>query len=167
MINKRIQLTLFAEENESVIIEVIRKKFNPEQYAIIKCHVTLCREDELEQIDKIISGLKKLQHNSIAIDFGKAIRFSNGKGVLLSAVGENSQYHSLREIILQTVIQNIRKAEPHITLMHPKNSSCTNHIYEEINKVQFPDKLHFKKISLIEQEIGKKWNIVKEFELLP
>ena len=42
---RRIQLTLFIEENEAETIEQIRKEFNPEQYELIKAHVTLCRED--------------------------------------------------------------------------------------------------------------------------
>jgi hypothetical protein len=32
--------------------------------------------------------------------------------------------------------------------------------------IKLPGKLQFKKGSLIEQVIGKKWNILKEFELL-
>ncbi|MEO8769896.1 MAG: 2'-5' RNA ligase family protein [Ferruginibacter sp.] len=166
MIKKRIQLTLFADVNESAAIEDIRKQFNPEQYALIKCHVTLCKEDELEHIEKIIEGLKKLKHNSIVIDFGEATRFSNGKGVLLPAIGDNKDFHSLRAIILQPVIQNIKNASPHITLMHPRNSSCTNELYEEIEKIQLPNKLQFKKISLIEQNLGGKWNTLQEFGLL-
>jgi hypothetical protein len=47
MSKKRIQLTLFVGEPESVAIEHIRKMFNPLQYALIKAHVTLCRADEL------------------------------------------------------------------------------------------------------------------------
>ncbi|MEO7523885.1 MAG: 2'-5' RNA ligase family protein [Ferruginibacter sp.] len=161
----RTQLTLFVEENKSEAIERIREKFNPEQYALIKSHVTICREHELEQIEKIISGLIKLRHSPITINFGKVIRFSNGAGVLLPAAGDNKEYHSLRQIILQPVIQNIQEASPHITLMHPGNSFCTNNLYQELENIRFPVRLQFRKISLIEQEAGKKWQIVREFEL--
>jgi len=40
MSTKRIQLTLFIDENESGMIEHIRKEFNHAQYALIKGHVT-------------------------------------------------------------------------------------------------------------------------------
>lgn len=60
MNTKRIQLTLFIDEDESAPIEKIRKEFNPGQYALIKSHVILCREDELEQIENVLLNLERL-----------------------------------------------------------------------------------------------------------
>lgn len=84
---KRIQLTLFIDETESKEIEQIRQEFNPEQYQLIKSHITLCREDEIEQIEKVILNLKRLKFNCLTIAFGKVVRFSNEKGVLIPAIG--------------------------------------------------------------------------------
>ncbi len=84
----------------------------------------------------------------------------------MPATGSNREFHALREAILQLVTKIIRKPEPHITLMHPRNSTCTDILFEQIKKCELPDKLQFTKISLIEQEMGKGWNIIKEFELL-
>ena len=43
----RRQLTLFVEPPENLIIEEIRRRYNPIQFELINCHVTLCREDEI------------------------------------------------------------------------------------------------------------------------
>jgi 2'-5' RNA ligase len=165
MSDKRIQLTLFADPNQAESIESIRKKFNPIQFELIQCHVTLCREDELQNLENVLKNFIKTIHQPVVINFGQVIRFAEGKGVLLPAVGENMGFHELRKSILPPSIL-INKADPHITLMHPRNSTCTDNIFEQIKMIKLPGKLQFKKGSLIEQVIGKKWNILKEFELL-
>jgi 2'-5' RNA ligase len=163
MSNRRIQLTLFVSENESGIIERLREEFNPEQYALIKSHVTLCREDELETIEKITQQLTVLNHGLITIDFRKATRFSEGKGVLLPSRGDNKSFQELRATILAGLTGKRRMHEPHITLMHPRNSTCTDEIFEQIEKFILPGRLTFRKISLIEQADGNKWEVLREF----
>jgi 2'-5' RNA ligase len=162
---KLIQLTLFIDEAQSAIIEKIRMQFNPVQYGLIKAHVTLCREDELEQMDKILLNLTMLDFNSITINFGKPVTFSDGKGLLLPAIGNNENFHQLRATVLQGVIKTPRQHQPHITLLHPRNATCTDAIFEQIAQVKFPDKINFTKISLIEQEMENKWQVLKELEL--
>jgi 2'-5' RNA ligase len=159
---KRIQLTLFVDEAEAVKIEKIRVQFNPLQYELIKSHVTLCREDELEKIEKIIQRLTALQHHYIKIHFDAPIRFAHSKGVLLPANDNKEDFQQLRKIILQG---NPRKHAPHITLIHPRNATCTDIIYEEITKMILPTEIVFRNVSLIEQENGGKWNVLQEFEL--
>ena len=56
----RKQLTLFLE-NSNEIIEDLRAKYNHEQFNLISAHITLCREDEIEQIEKIIDRMKSIQ----------------------------------------------------------------------------------------------------------
>ena len=165
MSQKRIQLTLFIDENALGQIEKIRQEFNPEQYALIKAHVTLCREDELTQIEDVILNLTKCEMNSISINFGDVTRFSDGKGVLIPAIGKNEQFQNLRKTILKGIIEEPRNHEPHITLMHPRNSTCTDSIFNKIKKMELPTKIAFTKISFIEQEDVKKWVILREFEL--
>ncbi|CAN5601222.1 hypothetical protein BH10BAC2_BH10BAC2_32610 [soil metagenome] len=162
---KRIQLTLFIEGAKAVEIEKIRKAFNAEQYALIKSHVTLCREDELEQIEKVIQNLEQLNAACITIYFGNVVRFSNGKGVLIPAVGNNKSFQQLRANVLSGVTESSRIHEPHITLMHPRNSTCTDIIFETIAVCDFPASITFSSIALIEQEQGMPWNIVQQFEL--
>ncbi len=161
----RRQLTLFVNPTDAQEIEVVRKRFNPIQQALIACHVTLCREDELENLYAIIANLKKLEAPAISISFGPVTRFEQGKGVMLPAYGENESFHQLRSKILTGVVETIRKPEPHITLMHPRNASCTDEIFANIQKQNFPSKIAFTQISLIEQIDGGKWSVLQEFPI--
>lgn len=162
---KRIQLTLFVEKNQSKVIEQIRKEYNPKQFDLINSHVTLCREDEIGEVDKVLEILSSLNHKCIIVNFDKAIRFSNGNGILMPSAGTNEQFQELRKSILQGLERTFRKHEPHITLMHPRNSTCTDRIFEQVSQIRLPHQVDFKKISLIEQEGGSKWNIIKELRL--
>jgi 2'-5' RNA ligase superfamily len=161
----RTQLTLFINEKDAKIIEEIRQKFNPIQYALIQSHVTLCREDELENMAQILHNLSHLKHNPITINFGNIIHFSDKKGVLMPAVGNLESFENLRKYILKGITENPRLQEPHITLMHPRNAICTDEIFAAIQKYDLPNALEFSKISLIEQKIGGKWVVLMEFEL--
>ena len=125
----------------------------------------MCREDELDPIEQVMQNLEKLNHTYISINFGPVIKFSDDKGVLIPATGENEEFHQLRKLILEGVIENPRNHEPHITLLHPRNSTCTESIFQQIAKIKLPDKIAFKKISLIAQEGESKWNILEEYTL--
>ena len=161
----RRQLTLFVERQNAGIIEKIRQQYNPIQYSLIDSHVTLCREDEIENIEQIIANLKCLKKMEIIIKFKKATRFENGKGVFLPAELENREFDDLRKQILYGIDDNPKRQEPHITLMHPRNSTCTDKIFNEIKKMNLPTKLDFKTISLIEQFNGGKWNVLQDFRI--
>jgi 2'-5' RNA ligase len=158
----RRQLTLFiSPQNEN--IERIRETFNPLQFNLIAAHVTLCREDEIEDMEKVVSNINTIQLNAaLQIDFSAAVRFEEGKGVMIPASGENRAFNNLRKSILNFGIAP-RNHKPHITLMHPRNATCTDTIFEEIQKIKLPTTLYFDKIFLIEQKLGGKWEILKEF----
>ncbi|MDX2190966.1 MAG: 2'-5' RNA ligase family protein [Bacteroidota bacterium] len=161
----RRQLTLFVEQEDAVIIEKVRAKFNPRQSELIKCHVTLCREDEIEDIETVLTNILNLTQTEIVIKFGKAIRFDNGKGVLIPSKPNNNDFQELRRQILNGLFDNPRLQEAHITLMHPRNSTCTDDIYEEICNLNFPTELIFRKIALIEQMNGGQWETLQTFQL--
>ncbi|TGD59800.1 2'-5' RNA ligase family protein [Flavobacterium humi] len=161
--NTRRQLTLFLDKKYTSEIEKIRKKYNPEQFRIIPSHVTLCREDEIENMPRVLENLKALALKAITVNLGEIVRFSNDKGVLIAAGENNSEYHHLREKILENTGATKRLAAPHITLMHPRNSSCTTEIFEEILKTDVPKAIVFEKISIIEQIGNGKWNVVGEY----
>lgn len=163
--NIRRQLTLFVHPNDAQIIEQVRQEFNPRQFALIKSHVTLCSENEIENLEQVLSNILSLSQKEIVIQFGKATRFDNGKGLLLPAILDNIEFHELRKHVLFGLNDNPRKHEPHITLMHPRNSTCTDIIFHHIEQLSFPKQLSFRKICLIEQENGGIWNILQEFEL--
>jgi hypothetical protein len=161
----RRQLTLFLQQNSSEIVEKIRQKFNPKQFELIKAHVTLCREDEIQNLDQILINLASLKEKQITIRFEKLARFDNGKGAYLES-DDTQQYDKLRQQILKTIIDVPKKQILHITLMHPRNSACNDKIFEEISNEKFPLYFTFNKISLIEQENGGKWKLLKNFSLI-
>ncbi len=163
MQQKRIQLTLFVDEQASVTMERVRREFNPAQSALIKSHVTLCREDELTPLENVILNLQQRHFAAITIDFGSVIRFADGKGVLLPAIGNQDAFAALRTSILQGIVEKPRLQEPHITLMRPRNSTCTDDIFYQIQQHILPQQLTFRSICLIEQEPGKRWTVVAEF----
>ena len=160
----RRQLTLFVDEYDAGIIEQIRMEYNPVQYGLIKSHVTLCREEELEQADKILEQLPQLDHGPVMINFGPIERFSGGKGLWLPGTGDNEQFHSLRKHILQGE-DDVKRTVPHITLIHPRNADCTDTIFETIKKTDLPQQLLFNNISLVEQENEVGWKTISVFKL--
>jgi 2'-5' RNA ligase len=161
----RRQLTLFVNPRDAETIERVRQKYNPIQFDLIKAHVTLCREDEIHNMEQVMTNLSRLTQTEIVIDFGKIERFDKGKGLLLPATKDNSDFQALRKNILLGLSENPRIHEPHITLMHPRNSTCTDDIFEQVEKLSLPTKLEFKRISLIEQSNGGQWRVLQEISV--
>lgn len=161
--NKRRQLTLFVSKNEVNVIEQIRKKYNPIQYNLIAAHITLCREDELEKWEFIEQNLAKLRQLPIVIHFDKIERFAEGKGLFIPAKAQQEAFEQLRKIILKGVIEQPRKHHAHLTLMHPRNSTCTDTTFNKIKIVALPKYLVFDTITLIEQENGGVWQKLKTY----
>lgn len=163
--NIRRQLTLFVNEADAVTIEAIRSRYNPAQQKLIGAHVTLCREDELENLDTELHHLENLDQNTITVFFDKPIRFENGTGVLIPAAANNEAFQQLRKKVLAGLVENPREHQPHITLMHPRNATCTDAIFEAIKKECLPKQLVFTTIALIEQTDGGPWKILSTFVL--
>jgi 2'-5' RNA ligase len=159
----RRQLTLFISERNKTI-EKIRAEFNSIQYNLISAHVTLCREDEIEPVENVIENIKSIARDKpIRIKFDPPERFENGKGVFIPAKRENPEFYELRKTVLKGLNEFPRAHFPHITLMHPRNSTCTDIIFERIKKYKLPTELIFDKISLIEQNSGGQWIIIEQF----
>jgi hypothetical protein len=161
----RRQLTLFVDRKDALNIEGIRRRFNPTQQKLIDSHVTLCRENEIEDINALLDNLQELDTPKIVINFGHVIRFENGQGVILPALGDNEQFHLLRSKVLNGLGVTVRRPEPHITLMHPRNSTCTDETFSVIQQINLPARLTFDTISLIEQVNGGQWQILKSYKL--
>lgn len=163
--NVRRQLTLFLENHYSKDVEEIRKKYNSVQFHLIRSHVTLCREDELKNLAQIKNNLKSLNLGFITINFDKISRFSDGDGVTISASENNLQYHQLRQMVLKGSNIEVKYPKPHITLMHPRNSTCTNEIFNSITKFNIPKSILFREVSLIEQIDTNEWKIIETFKI--
>lgn len=149
------------------MIERIRKEFNPVQYNLISSHVTLCREDEITSIGSVLENIKALRlDRPLLVNLSTVERFENGKGVWLPASADNHQFQQLRREILKGVIDNPRIHQPHLTLMHPGNSTCTDDIFQRIKQCKLPAELSFDAISLIEQKNGERWTILDEYNIV-
>jgi len=159
----RRQVTLFIG-NQAKVIEHIRAEFNPLQFHLIPAHVTLCRENEIEPLEKLIANLRSIKWSKpLKIEFDQIERFANGKGVLMPAKSHNPEFDKLREGVLKELNYPPGKHQAHITLMHPRNSTCTDHIFEHLMQFKLPTELYFHKISLIGQRNDSKWFIIEQF----
>ena len=92
----RRQLTLFVNPNDAINIEKIRRMYNPVQFDLVKAHVTLCREDEIIDQDRVLANLYNISKKSFTVNFGKVVRFEEGKGVLFPALKDNVEFYGLR-----------------------------------------------------------------------
>ena len=158
-------MTLFISDQNGMI-EKIRAAFNPEQFNLIPAHITLCREDEIEPLEKVLKNLGSIiLPGPLRIEFGPVERFEDGKGVLLPGLIGNPGFDDLRKAVLTGIIDIPRNHRPHITLMHPRNSCCTDEIFRQIRVVALPIVLNFDTVSLIEQEQWGPWKVVEHFPI--
>lgn len=161
----RRQLSLFLPLTEGRQIDNLRKALNPVQYALIPAHVTLAREDEITELDnvKLISILEEAKNVSISFD---PIRtFSEGKGLMIPGSKQNRAFHQLRKHLLGKEGEGVRRHRPHITIMHPRNSSCNEEIFNDVRKLALPTQISFEQVYLIEQINGGKWKVIEQFRL--
>ena len=163
---QRRQLTLFASPNDTKVIEAVRQKYNPIQFGLIRSHVTLCREEEIEDLANIVGILQQLRFPKLGIYFGPVTTFSDGQGVWLPDNGKNETFHELRSRILGEKEIDTHRVQPHLTLMHPLNSTCNPTLFQEISSYPLPTELTFAEVSLIEQTGGQAWKILQSFPLV-
>lgn len=162
----RHQLTLFIEDYQQTI-ESFRADYNPRQHALIAAHITLCREDELEQLDTVLGNLRKIEwQQPLSVMLGPIERFADGKGLMLPGHGSNEAFHQLRARVLQGIIDEPRNHQPHLTLIHPRNGTCTDAVFAIAGKQNWPTQLKFTNVFLINQHQGDPWLFKERFSLL-
>lgn len=166
-VTTRMQLTLFVPAAAAREIERARAEFNPVQHGLIACHVTLCREDELTDLARICQTLDTQALPAISIDFGPATRFADGAGVLLPAVGGLAAFVALRRAVLRDVVIAPRPHAPHLTVMHPRNATCTDAAFAAIAARLRPSRVTFDVLSLIEQRGDGPWRTLATWPLGP
>lgn len=160
----RQQLTLFINE-ERELFESVRARYNPVQQVLIAAHITLCREDELLVLPKVLENIRNIRlPQPVTITLGSPERFAEGRGLLLPGAGSNTGFYELRQQVLKGIIVNPRNQHPHVTLIHPRNGTCTTGIFAELRQYRFPDRLRFHRISLIGQQGEGPWQIQDEFD---
>ena len=111
-------------------------------------------------------NLMNLTFSFITINFGNVARFFPGKGVLMPGVGENLAFYNLKESVLNGNVEKNEKFAPHITLMHPRNSICSDMEFAQIQKFVLRNAIQFRKVSLMVREAIGKWQVIREFEIV-
>lgn len=154
----RRQATLFLRGRFP--IDDIRARFNPEQSRLIAGHVTLCREDEVHDWDSLAAKLRSTPPDPVTLGFGSPVR--EGNMLFLPSSGSVAEFDDLRAYLLDPPV---RKHEPHITLIHPRNGKCTDEVLELATSLVKPFSHTFGEISFIEQAEGKVWKIIESFAL--
>ncbi len=157
MAETRRQATLFLKENR--VVDKIRRKFNPAQARIIGAHVTLCREDEVSDWEKIAGIIKDEKPKAVTLNFGMPRR--EGDYVWLPCE-DASKFDRLRSELLGSTA---RKHLPHLTLIHSRNGFCTDEIFAEITAESVPFSHAFDEVNIIEQTNGGVWNVLETFGL--
>lgn len=154
----RRQATLFLDD--AAKIEAVRNKFNPKQAELIAAHVTLCREDEVTDWNRLAARFND-DTPMVSLEFGTPVRDSDL--VFIPGIDLNGSFRSLRKYLLET--EQVRDHKPHITLIHPRNGKCSDEIWDEIRSNITPFTYTFRKVSFILQQDGGAWETLHEFAL--
>jgi hypothetical protein len=157
----RRQATLYVPPPSDISIESLRTRFNPAQSALIRAHVTLCREDEVCDWDRFADRLRGLAAFDVSLHFDTPIR--NGNLVYLPTKGSTDSFVALRSSLLSTLGTAPRRHDPHITLIHPRNGTCSKSEFDEISSQCEPFTVNFCRVTLIEQVDGGPWRDLASF----
>jgi 2'-5' RNA ligase len=136
-------------------IVALRFRYNRAQAELIPPHVTLCREDEVDDWSALQIRIREILPVHVTLGFGGPVRKENL--VYLPAITGTRQFDELRSKLLSANGREPRKHSPHITIIHPRNGICTDEIFEEIALRIRPFAAAFRAISLIEQSDGGPW----------
>jgi hypothetical protein len=152
MVNRR-QASLYLTNVPH--IESLRRRFDPTQARLIPTHVTLCREDEVKDWDAFRARLQSLCPFEISLEFGDPVREDNF--VFLPVREGFNDFHAFRRALLT---DEPRIHIPHVTIIHPRNGTCTDQIFTEISESIPPLQFTFREVMLVEQEDGDVWKLI-------
>ncbi len=146
----RRQASLYLTEVPNV--EAMRWRFNSLQAQLIPAHVTLCREDEVDDWDLMRERIRAIKDFELTLNFGEPAREENF--VYLPIVDGMDRFHDLRQLLLDGVP---RRSMPHLTIIHPRNGTCDVETFQEIRSKITPFQHTFREIQLIQQHAGEAW----------
>jgi 2'-5' RNA ligase len=149
----RRQASLFLPDQFQ--IESVRFRHNPAQARLIPAHVTLCREDEVADWDAFRARLASLCPFEITLGFGVPVR-ENDFVYLPVCEGQDS----FQEFRCAILAKDARKQTPHVTIIHPRNGSCTDQIFADISATISSFQYTFREVMLIEQEDDGVWSLI-------
>lgn len=163
MQNIRRQLTLFVPSKSASRLEAARQLLDPIQFKLIRVHVTLCREDEIEDMNDKQLQARASTAAAIRLEFGRPERFS-GHGVQLRCVAGQARFHELRCQLLGS--PSTRPQQAHITLAHPRNPQAPGNTLENMAAVEGCFSISFAMASIIRQMGDGPWVVEQSFERL-
>jgi 2'-5' RNA ligase len=144
-------------------IEAVRAILDPVQRALIAAHVTLCREEELDEVAQatLHDRLANLRYEPITLRFGRPERFFD-HGILLECIDGQDEFRMLRDDLLGS--KTIRTQRPHITLAHPRNAKALGNSMVNASKMRDDISITFRTIQLIEQQSNQPWQLLSSFD---
>ncbi len=162
----RRQLSLFVPEVSAALIEVIRQHVDPVQSRLIRAHVTLARDEEVEPLspDLVAERLRQACISPLTLRFGAPKSFE-GHGVLLPCTGGAPDFHRLRAHVLGS--SSVAEPTAHLTLAHPRNPHAPGNVAASHAALAAPRSITFPTICWIEQEGGEPWVVRRLFRLWP
>lgn len=158
----RKQLSMYVPADAAREIEAVRRVVDPIQSGLIPAHVTLCMEDELEDLASVRARLRGAPFEPLTLRFGGPVVFS-GHGLLLECVEGEGRFRALREYLLGS--GRVREQKPHITLAHPRNPRAAGNSSGNASKLPEVVEVTFPNVHLVEQERGKPWRLLETYEL--
>jgi hypothetical protein len=158
----RRQLSLYAEGPLRARLEAVRTLVDPVQAALIPAHVTLCRDEEVADLDADAMAQRLRGATRLRLAFGAAERFS-GHGILLPCVSGQDAFHALRQRALGRL--DVRRAEAHLTLAHQRNPRAAGNDLAAACALPVPMGLEFEQVQLIEQAAMAPWRVLGVFAL--
>lgn len=137
---------------------------DPVQASLIAVHVTLCREDEIEQLDPttVFSRIASWAQGPLRLAFGGP-RVFNGHGVLLPCEHGSVEFQRLRQWLLQD--KGAREHAAHLTLAHPRNPKAAGNTATALAAFPHALELQFPAVALIEQHGSAPWLLLQEATL--
>jgi 2'-5' RNA ligase superfamily len=160
----RIQLSLYVPSSSAVILEEARRLLDPIQANLIAAHVTLCREDELNDFEIATLGsiIDASSAGPITLKFGGPEVFQ-GHGVLLPCIDGDEEFHELRCRLLGS--RTVRRHAPHITIAHPRNPRSAQNEPPNLSALQTDLVIRFAEVRYILQEAAMPWQVIAKHPL--
>lgn len=153
---------MYVPQDAAREIEAVRRVVDPIQSRLIPAHVTLCREDELGDLESVRARLRRAPFKPLTLRFGKPLAFA-GHGLLLECVEGAGRFRALREYLLAS--GRVREQKPHITLAHPRNPRSEGNSLGNASTLPEVIEVTFPSVCLIEQEGGGIWRLLEKYEL--
>jgi 2'-5' RNA ligase len=155
---------MYVPEPEASELEGVRRLLDPVQSSLTPAHVTLCREDELAEVntDSLASRLIDAKAKHVTLRFGRP-EIVHEHGILLPCIAGREAFHALREHVLGS--RAIRHQAPHITLAHPRNPKSSKNSLANANRLPEAIAIRFAHIVLIEQTGATPWRVLQTYEI--